>query len=75
MKKILFLLLVAVLVYGAFLLAPVGIFLFQVSSLEFSDNAVYDQLAALTSLTVIENTDEIEPAPQAVTVTLTGGKP
>lgn len=71
MKKILFLLLVAVLLYGAFLLAPVGIFLFQVSSLEFSDNAVYDQLAALTSLTVIENTDEIEPAPQAVTVTLT----
>lgn len=71
MKKFLFLILLAALFYGAFLFAPVGIFLFQASSLEFSDNALYKQLAALTSVTVIENTGETEPAPQAVTVTLT----
>ena len=71
MKKLLFLILVAVLLYGVILFAPVGIFMFQASSLEFSDNALYEQLAALTSVTVIENAGETNPAPQAVTVTLT----
>lgn len=71
MKKFLFLFFVAVLLYGTFLFAPVGIFLFQASSLEFSDNALYEQLAALMSVTVIEGTGETEPSPQAVTVILT----
>lgn len=71
MKKILFLILVLLLLYTAFLLVPVGIFLFQASSLKFSDNVLYDQLTALSSVIVIENTAEAEPSPQTITITLT----
>lgn len=72
MKKILFLIFVVLLLYAAILFAPIGIFLFQASSLEFSDDALYEQLAALTSVIVIEDvgTTEAQPSPQSIIVTL-----
>lgn len=73
MKKALFIILVILVVYVVILVAPVGVFLHQISSLEFSGDALHDQLSAISSISISEDPGETDvvPTSQALTLTVT----
>ncbi len=60
MKKTFVIIFVVFVVYAVMLITPVALFFFQLSSLEFEGQALYDQLSALSALTIVENPGETE---------------
>jgi hypothetical protein len=73
MKKLLLLIVIGMILYWVFLAAPVGVFFWQFSSLEFSDEILQEQLNALSTLAVIEPSSDEDNANsrQMLTVSVT----
>lgn len=73
MKKVLLIILVLVVGYIVILVAPVVLFLFHISSLEFQEDGLQEQLRMLSTLSIFEEPDKYRfpPGEQNITVTVT----
>ncbi|MBD3305059.1 hypothetical protein GF339_01780 [candidate division KSB3 bacterium] len=75
MKTVLYLLILLLLIaaIGLVFVAPAGLALFQLASLEFPGEAIHEQLQALTTFSIVEaaNETEAEHRRQVLTLTVT----